>query len=272
LKKNTVTLAVCIFFAAVLTAENTYAATTDSVLVRDCLGYAYAAIAAAAMLWLYISGKKQVDPEPGRFAAADWEYFYFGAAVTAVSVNSFLGVFPAYNENLFRLDAVTQGPFLVTRMLFSCLGFVAGPLLLAAGAVRKPAFKAFSTAFAAIWSFIYLVSECTFFIPLPDISLYLPRLGTAVFTTLAFCCITMAGKVGLHRSAAGLRSCSGMLVMFSISDAVFWLVYHNNAYHEMLFSSLLFSALFGLYFIWLSSALDFKFQPLNPTGVTDNEI
>ena len=260
LKKNTVTFAACMIFAAVLTAVNAFAAKGASVILRDCLGYVYALIAIAAMLWLFFTGKKQIEAEPGRFVATHWEYFFYGAAILAVSVTSFVGIFPEYNKNLYALNAVTQGPFLMTRMAFSLIGFVVGPLLLTAGSVKKSAFKYLTTALAALWSFAYLVSECTFFIPLPDISLYLPRLGVAVFTTLGFCYITMAGKVGLQRNAAGLRTCGGMMMIFSISDMVFWLVYHNNVYREMLLSSFLFAALFGGYFIWLSLTLDHKFQ------------
>ena len=272
MKKNTVTFAVCIIFAAVLTAANTYAAKGSTVLIRDCLGYAYAVIAIVAMLWLYISGKKHTKPEPGKLIAADWSYFYLGVAVLAVSVSSFIGIFPEYNENLYMLATALHGPFLMTRMIFSGIGVITGPLLLAAGAVRGTRFKNLSTALAAVWSFAYLVSECTFFIPLPDISLYLPRLGTAVFATLAFCYITMAGRVGLPKNAAGLRSCGGMLVIFSISDMVFWLVYHNNVFREMLLSSFLFAALFGIYFIWLSLTLDRRFVFSQPSEVADDEI
>lgn len=240
--------------------------------MRDFLGYVYAVIAIAAMLWLYISGKKQAKPEPGRLIADSWSYFYLGVAVLAVSVSSFIGIFPEFNENLYTLTLVPQGPFLMTRMIFSCLGFVVGPLLLAAGAAQKSGFKNFSTAIAAIWSFTYLVSECTFFIPLPDISLYLPRLGTAVFATLSFCYITMAGRVGLKINAAGVRSYTGLFLMFSISDIVFWLVYHKNVFREMLLSSFLFALLFGFYFAWLSLTLEGKFHVDRPVEVTGDEI
>ncbi len=266
LKKSNTTFAVCIIFAAVLTAVNAYAAKgASNAILRDCLGYAYAVVAAAALIWLHVTGKRRVGPEPGRFVITSWEYFFLGAAVAAISVTSFIGIFSEYNKELYRLSLVTQGPFLITRMIFSCLGFFSGPLLLAAGAVKSAALKSFSTAFAAIWSFAYLISECTFFIPLPDISVYLPRLFTATFVTLVFCYLTMAGRAGLRQNASGLRSCAGMLVAVSISDVVFWLLYNANVYREMLFSSLLFAVLFGLYFGRLSLTLE-------PSEVTGDEI
>ncbi|HOP11294.1 MAG TPA: hypothetical protein PK629_07375 [Oscillospiraceae bacterium] len=272
MKKNTVTFAVCVIFGAVMTAVNAFAAKgTAEVITRDLLGYAYAILILAALIWLHVTGKKQfTETEPGRFIMTSWEYFFFGAAVLVISAVSFINIYPEYNQYLYRLDEVTQGPFLMTRMAFSIIGLVVGGLLLAAGSVKNSVFKNLSTTFAAIWGFAYLVSECTFFIPLPDISLYLPRLGTAVFTTLAFCYITMAGKVGLQRNAAGLRTCSGMMVIFSISDMAFWLIYHHNVYRGMLLSSFLFAAFFGGYFIWLSLILDRKFQI--PAEVTDLEI
>jgi len=268
LKKNIETFAVCMVFAAVLTAVNSFAAMSASVILRDGLGYVYALMAIAVLIWLSVTGKKRIGPEPGRLITVNWEYFFLGAAVLAVSTCSFIEIFPSYNLYLYRLDTVTQGPFLITRMIFSCIGFAVGPLLLTAGAVKTPVLKNLSIACASLWSFAYLVSECTFFIPLPDISLYLPRLGTAAFAAMSFCYIAMAGKVGLRQNAAGLRTCGGMLVIFSISDAVFWILYHNNVYHEMLVSSFLFAALLGGYFILFSLTLDRKFQkPAEVTGV-----
>lgn len=271
MKKNTMTFAVCIVFAAVLTGISAFAAKgTSNVILRDSLGYIYAAIALAAIIWLYVTGKKRVNAEPGRFAMVPLEYFFLGAAVLIVSISSLIEIFPQFNKYLFSFNATTEGPFLITRMVFCCLGFIVGPLLLAAGRIKKPALKQLASSFAAVWSFAYLITECTFFIPLPDISLYLPRLFTATFTTLAFCYLTMAGKVGLRQNAAGLRTSGGMLVMVSISDMVLWILYHNNVYREMLLSSFLFAALFGLFFIRLSLTLDQKFKIA--AEVSDDEI
>ncbi len=261
MKRNTETFAVCLIFSALMTAANAYAAIgTSQVMLRDCLGYVYAVLATGVLLWLFFTGKKRVKPEPGRLITADWEYFYFGAAVMAVTVSSFVEVFPQF----IYFDSVTQGPYLITRMAFSCLGLAVSLLLFVAGAVKRPGVRGLSIAFAAIWSFIYVVSECTFFIPLPDISLYLPRLGTAVFVTLSFCYMAMAGKVGLRQNAAGLRTCTGALMIFSISDMVFWLVYHNNVFRTMPLSSFLFAVLFGFYSLWFSLTLDRKLTSQDP--------
>ncbi len=261
LKKNTVTFAVCLVFAALLTAVNTYGAVgTSQVMLRDGMGYIYALLAVGALLWLFFTGKKRFRTEPGWLFTGKPEFFFFGAAVLTVSLVSLSEFLP----QLGNFDPVLQGPFLMTRTAFSCLGLAAGPLLFIAGASKKTGLKGLSTAFAAIWSFAFVVSECTFFIPLPDISLYLPRLGTAVFATLTFCYLTMAGKAGLRRNAAGLRTCAGALMMFSVSDIVFWMIYHNNAFRAMPVSSFLFAIFFALYSVWFSFTLDRRFISHDP--------
>ena len=259
--KKLLGVCLCLFAAGLILSVPASIAYNTAAFSPTALCYAYLAVAVITVAAVGLLCRRLTRSKPPKKPLfTQLNMLLLAAAVCVLTVIATFQYLPDFFEQLSLWGFAGMLPYMYLKALTAVVGWAVSVLsVCACFAKRNNPYRAAISAVGA-WAFLYMVSECSLLISLPDVMLYQPRILGAAAVALSVSYIRVSMYTRKIKDFARLRGWCALAGVFCATDLIFTLAYIGNPYHGSGLVAPAFSLLMGGFAIHYCVTLHTKYN------------